>query len=115
MLIQQTAIVEEVRFRNPHGVGSGQSVLQIRFTAPDGSVRIHEVPNGNFTIENPALQFLAAIGLKPSDIDGTSYKPPSTVEVPVVADGDGYVITQQPFTYGKQELEKARWIPSGES
>jgi len=111
MMMQKTGILQSFRYRNPNGVGVKQSVLIIRFLGPDGDEHTHSVPNGEFGVQNPTMQFLASIDRKPSDIDGTDEDiSDEKRQIPVVYDNGTYHITQQPFTYGKQRLEKADWM-----
>lgn len=49
------------------------SVLRIEFRAPDGELYTQDVGNVQWDVRNPALQFLATQGYRPSDLDGTRY------------------------------------------
>lgn len=47
-------------------------ILRVHLRVPDGSYHHHDLMNGDWLINNDALQFLALWGHKPSDIGGDS-------------------------------------------
>lgn len=93
--------------------GGDIDVLEVRFRAPDGDIYTHNIPNGEYNIMNPAMQFIAYLGLRPTEIEGT-YLDVSGEEfrVPLAATNDGeYVLNQQCLNTGQQRLVEASWFP----
>lgn len=90
---------------------NGIEVLRVRFEY-DGEYYVHDIPNGNFRLDNPALQFMAYIRTKPSEFDGQSYKPSGHISVPVVRDGENsYALSNEALEVGAETLEKVVWSP----
>lgn len=93
---------------------NGIPVLRVVFTY-GGSTYTHDVPNGEFRLDNPALQFLAYIGRKPSDWPDNSQtlELDQHIVVPVLRDGeDSYALSNEALEMGAEALENADWFPS---
>lgn len=91
---------------------NGMPVLRVHFEYGGGTHR-HDVPNGDFTLGNPALQILAYLALKPSDFDGQTLEPSSHVVVPVVRDGEeSYALSNTAIEMGSKALENVAWSPN---
>lgn len=90
---------------------NGIAVLRVEFEYK-GETYVHDLPNGEFDMTNPALHILAYAGVKPSDFDGQSLDV-GDVRVPLVRNGkDDYLIHQQALTTGAERLKEVVWSPS---
>lgn len=93
---------------------NGAPVLRVVFEYA-GEEHTHDLPNGEFTLSNPALQFLAYVGLQPTDIDGNRYVPSQRLVVPVVRNGeDSYALHNEVLEAGAVNLQNADWTPTVE-
>lgn len=76
--------------------------LDIHFE--DGTVC--SVMNGDFTMQNPALQVMAYCGVTPSTIEKAS-----GTEMPIVYNGRGVQLHRKVLNMGKEYLAQAAWGP----
>lgn len=89
-------------------------ILRVRFS--DGAeTYTHDIPNGDFTLDNPALQFMGAIGVSPSTLEGARGR-----YVPIVdaRDQDRYgdkALSNILLTAGREMLEQQPWAPDDEA
>lgn len=92
------------------GAISGTDSLRLRYTTPDGEETMH-LPNPNFGPRNPSVQFLAAIGLRPSDIEGETHRFEHSPRIPLVYNDaeDRYMVAQTIIEHGKDQLVHADW------
>lgn len=91
---------------------NGASALRVEFTYR-GKTYTYDIANGDFRLDNSALQFLAYIGVKPSDFDGQSLSIDHTERVPIVRNGkDTYAIGVEALEMGADRLEDAVWFPT---
>lgn len=89
---------------------NGIPVLRVEF-AYKGGTYTHDIPNGDFNVENPTLQFLAYLGLRPSDLDGQRLDVGSTT-APLVRTGENdYAIHADALEMGRERLEDVVWSP----
>lgn len=89
---------------------NGIPVLRVEFIY-EGSAYTHDIPNGEFRFDNPTLQFLAFLGMKPSDIDGTHHELGTHIVAPVVRDGeDSYALSNEALEAGVEALDHVMWI-----
>jgi len=80
----------------------------------DGQTFTHQIPNKGWWYQNPSLQFLGYVDLKPTDIDGTQYVFEDEIMCPVVNGQRGYQLAERPFNVGRYFLEESDWFnPQG--
>lgn len=107
--------VKKMEYRGQKGPnGNWNDTFVVHFRAPDGETYEHPVANGGYTENNPALQLLALAQTKPSDIDGTSFKP-DDLYIPLVCTPDGWAMHQNALDRGKELLtsdNNAMWFGS---
>lgn len=88
------------------------SALVVSFTAPDAREYEQFLSNPEWSVRNPALQFMALHGIQPSDVSG----PNADVRdwqwmVPLAADGEGsYALAENALQGGVRALRNADWF-----
>jgi hypothetical protein len=112
--------VVALQFRNvaaQPGAHPTMPVLRVYIRTPMRTVEHHDLPNGNYVVQNPALQFLALHGYKPSDIDGTHMNIEADKVIlpiaPMPAD-DSWGLAQDAMSGGEQALREAEWFDGGD-
>lgn len=109
---QQTAQVPDTKGPQPE---MGKPALLVTIRAPDGEIYEHYLPNGGWSVANPALQFIARCGLTPSDVPcDIRYQ---DLQVPLAIDKEqNYHIHQKALEQGAMSLEESTWMetPSDE-
>jgi len=121
MINQPLARLVALQFRQTGNVPQQPvPILRIYLRAPDGDMHTHDLPNGGWTVDNAALQFLAKWGYRPSDIgEGDSTMrdcEPDTTVVPVVPDGDGsYLLAQHAMKDAESALRESEWFDGGDN
>jgi len=107
-----TDIVGEQQMTQPQAgpTGSGINLLRVLFEGPRGDMHTHDLPDGEFSTQNAALQFLAAIHKKPSDFDGMRLE--CSTQIPVVRNGrDSYALDNQIIETGAERIQEVVWCP----
>jgi len=102
----------------------GLDVMRVRFVAPDGDEYYHDLPNGDFTLSNKSLQFMAKWGYQPTMLgNGTHYDAHDDQKLlPIVYVGETedadceYALAATALKRGESLLESAEWFaPHNES
>lgn len=89
-----------------------QDIVDVEFEVED-KIYSHKVPNKGWSVQTPALQSLAAIDIRPSDIQGTKINVEERpIFIPVVWNNDNqqYLITKKVFMLGGNKLAEADWF-----
>lgn len=95
------------------GQGMMNDVLSVDFEV-NGINCIHHIPNKGWAYENPSLQFLGYLEIRPTDIERTRYIPEDIVMCPVVKNQNEYFLSKKAFDVGKYFLKESEWFdPSG--
>jgi hypothetical protein len=99
-------------------------VLRVHLRAPDGDYYHHDLPNGDWQLNNESLQFLALWGYKPSDIgshnDTMRDCIPDTTCVPIAPTGNAWDDTdwglaETAMEGGQDALREADWFDADDS
>lgn len=92
------------------------AILIATFDTPDGEAQ-HAFVNTGWAKENPALQFLAGMGYRPSDIEGTVYDASDDYRTVTLAPGPSgaWGVHQLVLDEGRATLEQADWFEPVES
>lgn len=89
-------------------------VLRVHLRVPDGSEHYQDLPNGEWSLDNTALGFLALWGYRPSDIGGHDEAmrdaEPDLTCVPVAPTPDGWGLAQTALEGARDALESAEWF-----
>lgn len=108
-MIADTARLTALQFRRK----GQQSVLRVYFEK-HGEEYYHDLPNGMWTIDNVALQFMAKWGYKPSDIGDDSSTMRDCMDDTLalsVVDSDGqYKLSQMAMSGAETALRNAEWF-----
>lgn len=91
-------------------------VFRVHIRIHTGELSHQDLPNGNWAVTNPTLQFMALHGLRPSNIDGTyTNVEESRIVVPIAPHEhqDGWGIARDALRGGREALEDAEWFGEG--
>jgi len=108
-------LVQDVSYRaylNANGVKVGD-VLRVTFEGPYGNTYQHDLDNGPFSFQNPALQFMAHCGGAPSRVDDCTGASITLCRGHSDEIGEyGYfMIAEQTLRSGRIALKSADWFP----
>jgi hypothetical protein len=100
----------------------GLDVMRVRFVAPDGDEYYHDLPNGDFTLSNKSLQFMAKWGYQPSGLgNGTHYDAYENQKlIPIVHVGESeetdceYALAETAMKGAERLLKNAEWFDTDE-
>lgn len=105
----------EATFYTGDGRVGSIDVLRIHFRAPDGDYYEFDLQNGNWSLGNAALQFMALWGYQPSELDGTYHDAhDDQILVPIApldqsTDPD-WGLAETAMSGGREALEEAEWF-----
>lgn len=108
--------VVALQFRNiatQPGAHPTMPVLRVYIRTPMRTVEHHDLPSGNYVVQNAALQFLALHDYKPSDIEGTHMNiEDDTLVLPIapMPREDSWGLAQDAMSGGEQALREAEWF-----
>lgn len=92
--------------------GNGIPALVIEFEY-DGELYTHGITNASFSVKNPALKFLAFLGVKPSDFGDSQSLEVDDVRVPLARSGKkDYLINKEALEIGEERLKDTVWNPA---
>jgi hypothetical protein len=107
---QRLGRVTEVAYRSI-GPTLTTDALRVHFRTPMDTMDSHDLPNGRWSLQCPALQFMALYGLQPTAIDGTRCSVESEgIVVPVMRAQDGWTLDQSALAGGEAALKSVEWF-----
>lgn len=114
MMDQPLGRVVALQYRSVGQMLTG-SVLRVHIRTHMDTYEYTDLPNTHWRLENPALQFLALQGYRPSDLDGTMHDAkPEQILLPIAPDPpDSWGLGANALEGGKEALEEAEWFDGG--
>jgi hypothetical protein len=103
----------EAAFYTGDGRVGSLDVVRVHFRTPDDEVHHHDLPNGQWAINNAALQFMAKWGYQPTALDGTYHDLEDEFQLIPVArnpqEGD-WLLHQAAMNGAQEALKEAEWF-----
>jgi len=106
----------EAAFYTGDGRAGSVDVVRVHFRTPDDEVHHHDLPNGQWGLQNAALQFMAKWGYKPSLIGGDDSAMRDCEDdmqlIPVARnpeEGD-WLLHREAMSDAQEALEEAEWF-----
>lgn len=102
----------EAAFYTDDGRAGSIDVMRLHFMAPDAEMHTFDLPNGDWVIDNAALQFLAKYDYRPTDLDETMNDcHDDQILLPLVQDQDGnWYLHQNAMSDAQRALKEAEWF-----
>lgn len=90
-------------------------VLRVHIRTHTGKMVHHDLPNGNYTVQNAALQFMALHGYRPSEIEGRTETYVNVEDdklvIPIAPmPPDSWGLAQDAMSGAEKALREAEWF-----
>jgi hypothetical protein len=101
--------VQKLQYRSV-GPRLASDVLRIHIRSHMDTYEAVDLPNNGWNVHNPALQFIALQGWRPSDFSERGVLEPDFTMVPLAPVEDGWGLSQIALKGGEQALREAKWF-----
>jgi uncharacterized membrane protein YgcG len=85
-------------------------VLRVHLRTHVDTMDYHDLPNGDYVVQCPALQFMALHGFQPSDLDTFTNVEDVQLLIPIAPIADGWGLARAAMEGGEDALRDAEWF-----